>query len=231
MPFGLPDLPPNIQAGISFGTALAAAATPLAPQVRPVWGLFKSGGVPALTGYRSCLGFQFTQDFRLPTHPIEQGGFATYNKVRLPYMPRLNYTVIGGQNAIGAFLTQVAALVGDTNLYTLVTPYLTRNNANAYHFDYTQTAQHGVSMLSVDIWVSEVRPANTAFAPTPGQQQGTQASPTATKTPDGQAQQAGGVVQPQTPSVPPGQPDPRWNSYIQAQQQWQNSNPFAAAKQ
>jgi hypothetical protein len=197
VPTGLPPLAPAILQSVEAAQLAVVSLTSLFfPLPPPVYGIFQTGaGTPVLTGFASVVGFGFQRDEKLATYPIEQGGFGTYNKVAMPFGAKLQYTVNGGTQTIGTFLAQVEALVKDTNLYTVLTPYHSWSNVNVIHHDYRQASRGGVSMLTVDVWLEEVRQP-VAAAQYTGVSVGTQASGTDTQTPDGQAQQNGGQVQP-----------------------------------
>jgi hypothetical protein len=193
MASGLPSLPAAILAGVQTAQLDATVLTGfLAPIQPPTFGIFNPNGGEVLTGYASVLGFGFQRDQRIASYPIEQGGFANFNKVALPFSPRLTYRVNGGQPKINAFLATLEQLVADTNLYTVVNPWYAWENANVVHYDFKQTDRNGGFTLIADVWLAEVRQAQASQFST---KTGTQASQTATQSPEGQAQQQNGTVQ------------------------------------
>ena len=197
---GLPSLPQSILNGIQTAQLDAITLSQLiAPLPPPVYGIFpNAGGASPLTGYSSVVGFQFQTDAKTPAYPIEQGGFASYNKVQLPFGAKLEYSVSGGAQNIGQFTNALETLRLDaTNLYTVVMPEFSWQNATVIHWDIRRIGSvnggrgSGISLVVFDVWLNEVRQASAGqFTST-----GNQASATATQTPDGQAQQQGGTVQ------------------------------------
>jgi hypothetical protein len=174
----------------------------------PQWGLFTLAGAPAFAaagsgiiqqvltalgaGGQSVGSVEYSQESRNASAPQEQGSFTTYNKVALPYNGRVTYIIGGTQSQRAAFLAAVQSLQASITLFNLVTPEITYNNCNITHHDYRRTAQNGVSMLAVDIWVEEVRVGGpAAFANT--------------ATPAGADQVNGGTVQP-VPATVAGAP-------------------------
>ena len=55
------------------------------------------------------------------------------------------------------FLSAAAALVNSLDLYSAVTPEAVYLNANAVHYGYRRTSIRGTTVLSVDIYMEEVR--------------------------------------------------------------------------
>jgi hypothetical protein len=142
------------------------------------WGLFTQSGAPAfsagspglagaiinvLTGNALSLGsFEYRSDMQIATAPQEEGAFTSYNKVALPYQARVTYTVSGSSAQRAGFLAAVQAAEASLTLYTLASPEILYANCNIIHVDYRRTARSGVTMLSVDIWVEEVRVSGVA---------------------------------------------------------------------
>ena len=117
------------------------------------WGIYQ-GGAPIIVA-DTILGVEYRQDWQLSNYPQEQGAFASYNKVQVPYDARVRMAS-GAQR--GAMLASIADIAGTTDLYDVVTPDATYPNCNITHYDYRRTASNGVSMIVVDIWLLEVRP-------------------------------------------------------------------------
>ncbi len=171
-----------IQSNIVLGVADAANILSLVLQQR--WGIFTQDGadvfslIPGLAGLglgvlvngliagalsnlagvaQSVIEFEYRNNQRIATAPQEQGAFVSYNKVANPYRSRVTYAVSGPVPLRSNFISQVQALIGDTNLYTVVMPEFVYANANIVDYDVHRTARRGVSMMFVDISVEEVR--------------------------------------------------------------------------
>ena len=149
----------------------------------PQWGLYTQGKAPALVP-DSVIRLSFRAEARISNAPQEKGAFMSYNKVQDPFNGRIT-CVIGGtnQNRL-SFLNACEAARQSLGLYDLVMPEIVKVNVNVVHYDFERTSEHGVSMLTVDIWVEEVRivsgPAFSTTAPT-----ATPADPTAAPTQNG----------------------------------------------
>ena len=129
----------------------------------PQWGLFLNGAQIVIPD--SIFAVEFKSDWRISDYPQEAGSFQSYNKVRAPYDAKVTMTQ-GGPN-LGNFLLAIEAAAASLDLYDLVTPDRSYPSANIEHFDYKRTAQNGASLLTVDVWLKEVRvTATTGFSNT-----------------------------------------------------------------
>lgn len=208
-----PGVPPVLrQAGAVQNTVVALVAD--AVQIinlffGPKWGLFTADGAPAFDvpgasiniggfsipipsilagGNGQSVGeVEYRLDYQIATAQQENGAFLSYNKVSTPFAGRVTYIVSGFEAQRTAFLTAVAAAEHALTLYTLTMPEISYPSCNVVHHDFRRTAQNGVSMFSVDVWVEEVRITGTAAFSN-------------TQTPSGADQVNNGTVQPQQPT-------------------------------
>lgn len=164
----------------------------------PQWGIFSEAGAPLLLG-SSVKAFDYKNDANVASFPIEQGAFANYNKVQTPWDARVSFTVgagllgaIGGGTANrAAFLATCERLLIATTLVVVLTPEVTYPSANIVHYDYRRTNREGVSLLTVDVWVQQIRQtAVRAFSQAGG-----------TAQPSGAETVAGGTVQGAAPTA------------------------------
>jgi hypothetical protein len=213
LPITMPSFPnvpimPGVPSLARLGTALGlgplvalADAVGLGGFLQAVeWGLFDQGGNPILTG--DCVAeVDYRHDYRVSDFPVEQGAFASYNKVQTPFIGRIVFMVGGNDAFFGAavasrtaFLAQAEAMCSGLDLYSLVTPEVTYASVNCVSMDYRRTARDGVTLMRVEISVEEVR-----VAPAP--------QFTNSKTADGAVSQDQGVA-PVTPVTSSPLPPP-----------------------
>ncbi|MGI4814261.1 MAG: hypothetical protein ACRYGG_13160 [Janthinobacterium lividum] len=145
----------------------------------PQWGLFKDGAPIIASG--SVVGMEYRKGFRVASHPIEQGGFSSYNKVEEPFDSHIQIAIdgttllgsligtldvfsaaLGGQTSGNAnrqaVLATLNAAVKSLDLLQVVTPEFTYANANLVRYEYGRRAHSGgVSMIVVDLFVQEIR--------------------------------------------------------------------------
>lgn len=177
------------------------------------WGLFGQAGALALEP-DSIQAMEYQREFRIADYPIEEGGFESYNKVATPYDIRVTMTKGGKVPDRKDFLDQVELILASLDLYTVVTPERNYQNVNIVRADYRRNAEHGATLLTVELHGIEVRTsASIQFsAGTPGQQivgfgttaDGRQVAIVgAVHSVSGANPVNNGSVQPRVPAVPP----------------------------
>jgi hypothetical protein len=199
----------------NIALVVADAELVLAMFAAPAWGVYLNG-FPAIVP-DSIAAVEFKADWRVSDFTQEAGAFQTYNKVRMPYDARVTMTKGGTSAARAAFLYTVETAAASLNLYSVVTPDRTYPSATIDHYDYRRTDKNGVGLLTVDLWLMEVRvTATTTFSNT--------------QAPSGAASVNDGNVQAQ--QVPNGDATPGNVSFIQSQNQsvgTSNLSPATAA--
>jgi hypothetical protein len=146
----------------------------------PQWGVFLYG-IPVLEP-DSILTFGFKQEWSISDYPVEDGGFQSYNKVALPFDVRVRMAKGGDDFERRAFIDSVRLLAPTLFLLDIVTPEEIYLNCNIHHWDYEKRAQSGVSLIQVELWLTEVRVTATAVF-------------TSTQSPADAGQQSAGNVQ------------------------------------
>ena|ERR1039458_2521634 len=124
------------------------------------WGIFL-GGTPVIVA-DTVTSIEYKQNWVLSDYPVEQGAFETYDKVQTPRDIRVRFVAGGTEENRQALLDSVAAIAGDYNFYTVVTPEAFYPSVNVMHYDYRRTAINGVGMITVDVWCEEVRVTGTS---------------------------------------------------------------------
>ena len=194
-----PDVPraPGVPALTRFNTAANQAIIVASDAVQllrllegPQWGIFDADGLPLIIG-DSVVGVAFKKEWRVADFPIEKGSFASYNKVETPFDARLSFTKGGSDVERAAFLKLVQQTTAALDLVSVAMPEFTYESANVTHFDFERKAKNGVSLLTVDVFLDEVRvTASTAF------------TESQTQAPSGASPTDGGQVQPASPTAP-----------------------------
>jgi hypothetical protein len=155
---GLASIP-----GISDLGGLLGADGPGLPGDQPaaVWGIFDSSGQPVVTP-DSFLSIEFRNEVRISDYPQEAGAFSSYNQVQMPYDARIRMVKSGTQGDRTLFLNSISDATISTDLFTVVTPEITYENAALVHYDYRREQKNGAGQIIVDIWLEEVRQSATA---------------------------------------------------------------------
>jgi hypothetical protein len=213
---GLPPLPASVNVFTDV-VLLTADAILIGPSGTAQWGIFLNGEAVVLAD--NVVSLEFKQDFSIANYPVEQGAFASYNKVQHPFQAKLRFSTGGSVSDRQAFLDSIAAIIGDTNLYTVMFPEGTYPNVNLTHQGYDRTADKA-GLISVDVWCEEVRPSSTSQSGTSTSSSASSASSASTtsdgsnqvvnndftalsssQSPTDMPQVNGGNVQPQAPTT------------------------------
>lgn len=156
---GLPALLPAAEALFSAISSLASDAITATSNQTVQWGIFLNGEPVVIAD--NVVSVEFVQDYKISNYPIEQGSFASYNKVQQPFEVKVAFSTGGSSSDKQEFINSIAAVIGDTNLYTLATPDVTYSNLNFVHQDYRRNSGR-VGLLVIDVRCEEVRPASLA---------------------------------------------------------------------
>ncbi len=176
------NVPPVIQVGLGEIQTLLASAMQQAQQ----WGIFDSNGnqlglVPGIgptnflqsifafitgtaTPVLSTNAFELTKDTKISDFPIEQGSFATYNKVILPTEPVVTLALQGSVADRTAFLNLLTAACESTDLYSVVTPEVVYVNYSLERMNLMRRADRGATLLLVELTLKEIRQISAAFS-------------------------------------------------------------------
>ena len=170
---------PGFEAGLSllFDDALSLFGLLSTPQ----WGIYSGGGPIVIA--ESVIGFEYRQEWQLSDYPQEEGSFESYNKVQIPYAPRLRFVAGGSEASREALLSSIAAIAGDLNLYDAVSPEAIYTNVNVTHYDYRRIAQNGNWLLQVDVWLEQVQTAGDDSLSNASQPNGVPPAPNGTVQP------------------------------------------------
>lgn len=161
MPLGVPPLLNKVNNVANTAILLyadAAAIFGLFP--RPAWGLYKNG--VAVIKADSVVSVEIKKEWRLADYPQEAGAFQTYNKVTTPFDARIRLTKGGSDSVLNEFLESVDAAAKSLELYDVVMSGKTYQGANISHYDFKRTAISGAGLITVDIWLTEIRVTATA---------------------------------------------------------------------
>jgi hypothetical protein len=181
---GVPTVVRSATSTISNPTlSLISGAIWQAVQTESQWGIFDSNGNALVdTGLSgasgiilssigmqpilSTVGVQYGKETRVSDFPIEQGSFATYNKVELPAEPTVTLSFDGTEDKRANFLNVLDAACKSTGLYSVVTPEVKYINYTITRYSYQRYASHGATLLIVDIALKEVRQVTPKFTST-----------------------------------------------------------------
>jgi hypothetical protein len=141
---------------ISFPTLMTGdVVDALSFGVGPQWGVYQ-GGSPVVV-FDSFLEIDYRQTWNISDYPVERGGFESYNKVYTPFEARVKFAAGGTEANRAELLASVAAIAGTLQLYDVVTPEVVYQSVNVKHYEYRRTATNGLGIITVEMWLEEVR--------------------------------------------------------------------------
>ena len=102
------------------------------------WGIFDSSGDSLFQALNislissstrlSTASLEYHKEARVSDFPVEEGSFASYNKVEMPSAPIVVLCLSGSASDRQSFLNKIEAAVQSTGLYSVVTPEVTYIN-------------------------------------------------------------------------------------------------------
>jgi hypothetical protein len=151
---GLPPLPASVNI-IDTATLLVADAVSLffGPSAGPQWGIFLDG-VPVVVS-DNVTAFSFKKSSRISKYPQAQGAFASYNKVTVPFEPKIRFSTGGSVADKANFIASIDAISGDLNLYTVITPEVSYPSCNVIDYDYDR-AHGNAGLLEIEVMLEQV---------------------------------------------------------------------------
>lgn len=164
------------------------------PTQYPQWGIFDSGGNPVLVG-DTAFEMQYLREYKVSDYPVEQGAFASYNKVQLPFVGSFVFLKGGTVSEKADFLSLCETTTKILDLFTVITPEVSYQNVNVTRYTYDRRAAKGVGLMYVEVYFEEIR-----VAPAPKFTKSTVASPNSADPTNT------GTVSPQTPTAAQTQP-------------------------
>jgi hypothetical protein len=170
----------------------------------PIWGVFDSNNNKVISP-DSIREFNMRAEFRISNYPIQQGGFAGYNKVRLPEEYSLHMVKGGDVSARQQFEAQVATVAASISMYTIITPEQTYLNCNMARYEKTRKGAGNAFFTEVDLFFELIVPASSQYSTTANPPSPTTPSTINAKTPTAVPNASQGTVTP-APFTPSGGP-------------------------
>lgn len=152
---------------------------------KPKWGIYKQtppptaatpdniptvtvrGNVQPIIVPDSVLDFGYRNEYDVADFPIQDGRFASYNKVANPYEASVRLSKGGSESDRQTFLTQIEAVLRTLDLYYILTPERTYVNVNLIRFELTRRGAGGAYFLTeVDLYFREVRSVTAQYTQT-----------------------------------------------------------------
>jgi len=130
----------------------------------PAWGIYNDTNNLAVAP-DNILAFDNRNEWRIQDFPVQNGAFASYNKIIIPFEVSVRLTKGGSQNDRRVFLDSIARIAGDLNLYKILTPERTYLDCNITRYEVTRRGAEGAYYLAeVDIFFRQILQVNAQYS-------------------------------------------------------------------
>lgn len=150
-----PGIPPLLNFQFPLPPTLLLADQVDTGQFSKRWGVFKDGR--PVVEFDAFLGIDYRQGWTIADFPLEEGAFQSYDKVSLPFDVRVKFAAGGSIQNRERMLQTVQAVAKTIERYDVVTPEVIYTSVNVQHYDYRRTATNGNGLLTIELWLLEVR--------------------------------------------------------------------------
>jgi len=162
---GIPNIPNFIAPEVLTNVGISLGGAALINGVfGKVWGIVNEFGIPIILA-DSVLGMNYDAGSSISKYPVEQGSFASYNKVNSPSMATVQMAKgSGGVLERGLFLAQLEGLLKSTLSFHIITPEYVYLNYQVIGINHARTAQDGATMITVNLDLEEVLEAKVDYS-------------------------------------------------------------------
>jgi hypothetical protein len=149
------------------------------------WGVFTAEG-KLIAQADSVIDVGYRNNSRVVSHPVQRGGFGSYNKVASPFEATVRLSKGGGVSTLGVvksllaggglsgagekargdFLDAIDKASKTTDLYHVVTPEKTYINCNIQSYSYRREQSNGAHRIDVELQLIEVRQTSAKYGKT-----------------------------------------------------------------
>lgn len=175
-----PTAPPPV-----LGLALALGKLWQSIFAQPQWGIYKIGVAPAIPTVNaggifdprnkppdvlviqpdSFGEFEYRNEWSVSDFPVQQGAFASFDKVSNPFEILVRMYKGGTKEARKKFLDSIEAIAGTLDFYKILTPERTYLNVNVTRFEVARRGARGAYFLSeVDLYFREIRTVTASYS-------------------------------------------------------------------
>lgn len=107
----------------------------------------------------------YDQEYTLPSNPIQDGSFATFNKIATAYEIQLRMIKGGSLSMRAQFLDDLERIGASLDLYRIITPERTYQPVNISSFSINREGREGAYFFTeIDITVKEIRQVKAQYS-------------------------------------------------------------------
>ena len=126
------------------------------------WLLTDEDGNPVIS-FTSFISAEIRCEGQAVSAPVEEGSFASYNKVNTPSEFAVSLGIQGDDAALQAALDTLTTLQAGTQLVNLVTPNAEYTSLNLEGFNYRRRREDGLGVLFVDLSLIEIKQVEARY--------------------------------------------------------------------
>jgi hypothetical protein len=135
---------------------LADSGPEVQADIAQQWGLYDQSGLPAVI-VDNIQSLEVALEAQISDFPVENGGFASYNKVIRPFDVRLAMTKGGSVEDRQAFVQQVQDAWQSLDLFNVITPEVVYLDVNVVAVRRLVESDRGVGLMMLDVSLRKVR--------------------------------------------------------------------------
>lgn len=132
-------------------------------QSGPVWGVFDQSNNLVIDA-DSVHDFGWRQEYRVSNFPVQQGQFASYNKVTLPFECSIILTKGGSLTSRQNFLAQIDAVAASLDLFNIITPEKTYLNCNVTRPELTRRGAANAFYFDVELFFVQIKEVTPQYS-------------------------------------------------------------------
>jgi hypothetical protein len=127
------------------------------------WGIFDAETLLPAINYDTFISFKIDDNSTVSDFPVEDGAFATYNKVSKAFMSHVKIAVSDTPTRRAAFLGALRTARTSVSLMNLVTRDGVYLNATLESYAYARERRGGMSLITAELVFKEVRTVSRAY--------------------------------------------------------------------
>lgn len=133
---------------------------------QPSWGVYNSKGEIVIE-CDNISSFSYSNEANISDYPVQDGSFASYNKVQNPFESGVRMTKGGSQADRRLFIAQCEAVQQSLDLFFILTPERTYNDVNVTRFEMTRRGAKGAFFLEeCDLFFRQIRSVTATYTQT-----------------------------------------------------------------
>jgi hypothetical protein len=150
---------------VTLGTGAPQNQLWASSKVAPVWGVYDQDNNLVIFP-DNVYAFSDRAEWNKPKYPVQNGSFASYNKVVIPFENSIRMTKGGSLTDRKNFLAQIDAIAGDLNQYNIMTPEKTYVGVNVSKRELIRTSSAGAYFIEIDLYFEQINQFQAQYSTT-----------------------------------------------------------------